>query len=120
VPEKFRIQNGSEDGKEGTKREVVVEFEFDFEHVNEAIEESQFSYKSFPAPDLAAVIDNSAAKPVVVRSPYENLPPRERRQTITPSRQVGIIVAANIAVLLTVGVLVYLKRRHGGRSKQPH
>jgi hypothetical protein len=117
VPVQFHIENGATDADSTS----AIDLTFTFDSVNQPLSAQRFSYESIPAPNFAAIVDSSGAKPVVIRPHFQGVEPpaKPRSEFSPPSRPLtSVIIVINVLVLAIIGVIYYIRRRHG-RNETP-
>ena len=112
VPDKYHIQEQHERSNTYTS----IDLTFSFDRVNEELDESLFTYESFPTPDYAAVIDGSGAKPVFVRRPFEGLG-QKQMPPLPANRSRLVIILANVLAVGSI-LLFVLWRWRKARSER--
>jgi hypothetical protein len=119
VPETFKIWSGEGAGVESSRAFQSVELTFVFQQVNQPVDEAEFSYKSFPAPASAAVLDNSTDDPVLLRAPFSGGSIGQAAQGTRwfKNRTTLILLGLNLVIVSTLIGLLWRRRLRGRDSK---
>jgi hypothetical protein len=119
VPKTFKIWCGSTNPK-GVNVYHSQEFTFAFERVNEPIDDTEFSYKSFPASPDVAVIDETAQNPIRLRQPSANQSSTAGAVVVgwMRSRAVLILLALNLAALSALLVISWRRGTPATRHRE--
>jgi hypothetical protein len=106
VPETFKIWQGEAPGEKEAKVFSSLALTFAFDRINQPIDEAEFSYKSFPAPAFASVLDNSTLDPLLIRQAAESGSASQGALHWIKNRKTPILVALDVLIVLALlGVL---------------
>jgi hypothetical protein len=115
VPETFKIWSGNARSRAFHSLELT----FTFQQVNQPVDDAEFSYKSFPAPASAAVIDRSADDPVLLRPPFSGRPPGQAKQGTRwfKNRTTLMLLGLNLVMVTILIALIWRRRLPGHDAK---